>query len=208
MKIVLIGIQGCGKGTLVLNLEKYLDFTLVSVGQALRDEIKTGSERGKTIKRIIDNGILVSDEIIMEVIKNKLSTCKQNVIFDGFPRTRVQADLLDKICKPDIVIYLKLSKQDAIKRVLDRVSCSKCGNITSKMLAKNMVCPICGSALSARNDDNIEALTKRFEQYETETFPLIERYKKQNILVEVDARASQKEVLNNVMKVLSDYNKK
>ena len=208
MNIVLLGIQGCGKGTLVLNLEKVLNFTLVSVGQLLRDEIHSGSNEGKLIKEIIDKGSLVSDDIALKVIDKSLSKAKENIIFDGFPRTKSQAKALDKICKVDLVIYLKLSKQAAIERILDRVNCKDCGYITKKSLIKNMICPSCGGALYIRDDDNLEALNKRFNQYEKETLPLIKIYSKRGVLAEIDANQTEENVFKDVVKVLRDYNKK
>lgn len=204
MNIVLLGIQGCGKGTLVLDLNAYMDFTLVSMGELLRQEVASGSELGQHIKKTIDLGILVDLNIIMETISKKLQTnSKEITIFDGFPRNTTQADELDKICHIDKVIYLNLRKEDAKARVLNRLTCKKCGNITSRKLVPDMICPVCGSELEIRSDDNIEALEKRFELYERETLPLVERYKRQGVLFEIDASKPPHEVFNDVMKVLS-----
>ena len=204
MNIVLLGIQGCGKGTLVLDLNVYMDFTLVSMGELLRQEVASGSELGQHIKRTLDLGMLVDLNIIMDTLHKKLqSNSKEITIFDGFPRNITQADELDKICHVDKVIYLNLSKEDAIARVLNRLTCKKCGNITSRKLVPDMICPVCGTELTVRSDDNIEALEKRFEQYEKETLPLVERYKHQGVLYEIDASKSPQEVFRDVMKVLS-----
>lgn len=116
MNIVLLGIQGSGKGTLVQDLSKHLDFLLVSVGSSLRDEIATGSKLGKLIKSKMDKGELVDTNIVMDTINKKLSDNKKSiVIFDGFPRSREQADELDKICNVDLAIYLNLKKRRCIK---------------------------------------------------------------------------------------------
>ena len=111
MNIVLIGIQGSGKGTLVTSLEKHLDLNVISTGQLLRDEVATGSSLGKHIKEIQMNGGLVELNIVMDVLNKKLkSNNKKITVFDGFPRNTEQANALDKLAKPDIVIYLNLTK--------------------------------------------------------------------------------------------------
>ena len=204
MNIVLLGIQGCGKGTLVLDLKDRLDFTLVSMGDLLREEVASGSDLGALIKKTLDQGMLVELNIIMDTLHKKLQSNNKDItIFDGFPRNTVQADELDKICHVDKVIYLNLSKQEAIARVLNRLTCKNCGNITSRKLAPDMVCPDCGAELVVRSDDNLDALDKRFEQYDKETLPLVDRYKRQGVLYEIDANQTPQEVFNDVMKVLS-----
>ena len=204
MNIVLLGIQGSGKGTLVQDLSKHLDFSLVSVGALLREEIATGSELGKLIKSKTDKGELVDIKIVIETVKRKLSqNRKPIVIFDGFPRSSEQADELDKICNVDLAIYLNLKKEDAMKRIMNRLTCSKCGNITTRVKCPDLICPVCKGKLTVRSDDSPEAVNKRFEQYELETYPLIERYKKHGVLVaEIDASKTPDEVLKAVMKVI------
>ena len=204
MNIVLLGIQGCGKGTLVLDMKEHLDFTLVSMGELLREEVSSGSDLGKTIKSCLDQGLLVDMNIIMNTLHKKLqSNTKKITVFDGFPRNTAQADELDKVCTVDKVIYLNLSKQDAIARVLNRLTCKSCGNITSRKLVSSMVCPECNGELFVRSDDNLDALNKRFEQYEKETLPLVDRYKRLGVLYEIDANQTPEEVFNDVMKVIS-----
>ena len=117
MNIVLFGIQGSGKGTLVLDLEKHIKFSLISMGQLLRDEVATGSELGNHIKSIIENGNLVDINTILKVIGNKLSNNNDIVIFDGFPRNKEQAEALEKIAKIDLVLHLNLSKEQAVQRI-------------------------------------------------------------------------------------------
>ena len=111
MNIILIGIQGCGKGTLVSGLEKHIDFSLVSMGQLFRDEIATGSSLGQEIKKVIDRGELVGMDIVMSTVKKKLETDASPIkIFDGFPRNLEQAEALDTITNVDLFINLNLSK--------------------------------------------------------------------------------------------------
>ena len=207
MNIVLIGIQGCGKGTLVAGLENHIKFSLVSVGQLLRDEVATGSELGKYIKQVIDAGNLVGLDIVMSTVKNKLDIdCNKIKIFDGFPRNLEQADALDKITKVDLVVNLTLSKEIAIKRLLNRLTCSKCGFITRKDAVSSLKCPECAGELVSRSDDTLESIEKRFAIYEKETYPLIERYKKQGVRVEEIESIDKEKTLDAVLKVLNEYN--
>ena len=123
MNIILIGIQGCGKGTLVSGLEKHIDFSLISMGQLFRDEIATGSSLGQEIKKVIDKGELVGMDIVMSTVKKKLETDISPIkIFDGFPRSLEQANALDTITKVDLVIELNLPKEVAIQRLLNRLT--------------------------------------------------------------------------------------
>lgn len=202
MNIVLLGIQGSGKGTLVLELEKHLDFSLISVGLLLREEIATGSKLGKYISSVIDKGNLLDTKTVMSVIDEKLKNTKDITIFDGFPRNKEQADALDKIAKVDLVIYLNLSKDIAKERILNRLSCIKCGNVTSKLITKSTKCSKCGGKLEVRADDTPEAVEKRFEQYFNNTYPLLKKYKAESKVIELDATKPTSELLNIILEVI------
>ncbi len=207
MNIVLIGIQGCGKGTLVAGLEKHINFSLVSMGQLFRDEIATGSQLGQEIKKVIDRGELVGMNIVMSTIQKKLETDNSPIkIFDGFPRNLEQAEALDKITKVDLVIHLDLSKEEAVKRLLNRLTCSKCGYITRKDVVSSNVCSECGGELVLRSDDTIESIEKRFAIFEKETYPLLEKYSRQGVRVETIESIDKDKTLNAVLKVLNEYN--
>ena len=206
MNIILIGIQGCGKGTLVAGLEKHINFSLVSMGQLFRDEIATGSDLGQEIKKVIDRGELVGMDIVMSTVKKKLETDANEIkIFDGFPRNLEQAEALDKITKVDLVINLNLSKEVAVQRLLNRLTCSKCGFITKKDAVTSNVCPECGGELKSRSDDTLESIEKRFKIFEQETYPLLEKYEKQGVRVETIESINAEDTLNAVLKVLNDY---
>ena len=207
MNIVLLGIQGSGKGTLVLDLEKHLEFSLISMGQLLRDEVATGSVLGQEIAKLIDNGMLVTIDMIKQVIGKKLNNTKELTIFDGFPRNNEQADMLDEIANIDLVVYLNLSREKAVERIVSRLTCTKCGNITSDKITKSQVCEKCGGKLAKRNDDTPEAVEKRLELYLSETYPLLERYRKRGIVLEVDASKSKQEVFETVYKVIKNEHK-
>jgi len=127
-------------------------------------------------------------------------------IFDGFPRNLEQADALDEITKVDLVINLTLSKEEAIRRLLNRLTCAKCGFITRKDAVSSLVCSECGGELVSRSDDTIESIEKRFAIYEKETYPLLDRYKKQGVRVETIESIDKETTLNAVLKVLNEYN--
>ena len=207
MNIVLIGIQGCGKGTLVSGLEKHIDFSLISMGQLFRDEIATGSELGQEIKKVIDRGELVGMDIVMSTVKKKLETDASPIkIFDGFPRNLSQAEALNEITNVDLVIELNLSKEVAIQRLLNRLTFSKCGYITGKDVVTSTECPECGGELMARSDDTLESIEKRFAIYEKETYPLLEKYRSLGVRVESIDSSEKEKTLATVLKVLNEYN--
>ncbi len=207
MNIVLIGIQGCGKGTLVSGLEKHFNLSLISMGLLLREEVATGSELGKKIKSIMDRGELVSLDIIKHALQNRLSQSRRDgiTIFDGFPRNSEQADLLDTITNVDLVIHLNLSKSVALDRIMNRLTCDKCGHITKRQEASSDVCPKCNGKLVQRSDDTIDSINKRFEVYERETYPLLKRYHERGVVADIDANRTPDEVLNSVLKVIYEY---
>ena len=206
MNIVFIGIQGCGKGTLIEGLQKHLDLSLISIGQMLRDEVSIGSEFGKRIKEQQDAGVLVDQDIVKSVLNKNLKNFSSPIaVFDGYPRNKEQAEDLDSIAKVDLVIYLNLPKEVAIDRIMNRLNCSNCGHITNRSMHNSDICPICGGKLVQRSDDTVEGISKRFEIYEKETYPLIERYRSQGVLVEVDANLSPEERLSIVLKVINEH---
>ena len=207
MNIVLIGIQGCGKGTLVAGLEKHIDFDLISIGQLLRDEVMTGSELGKHIKECQNNGTLVEIETVLAAINKKLATSTKEIsIFDGFPRNELQADKFNEISKVDLVIHLYLSKEIAMKRLLNRLTCEKCGFITNKETVQTEICPECSGKLVQRWDDTVESIEKRFATFEKETYPLLEKYRQLGVRVETIESIDRDKTLNTVLKVLNEYN--
>ncbi len=204
MNIVLIGIQGSGKGTLVADLQNYIDFELISTGKLFRDEIATGSKLGKYIAELINAGNLVDNDTVMQVLKNKLdSVAKPNVVFDGFPREIGQAKLLKQIMDVDLVINLDLSKEKAIDRLLNRLTCKKCNLITKKTEVNANVCPACGGELFTRDDDTVESINKRFEIFENNTLPLLDLYKSWGTkVVDIDASQTPKQVLADVLRII------
>lgn len=209
MNIVLIGIQGSGKGTLVASLQKQMELGVISTGQLCREEIATGSPLGKHIKEVILNGNLVETDTILKMIAKKLKNgSHQNYVFDGFPRSLEQAKAMQKVCDVDLVVYLNLTKEIALERLTNRLTCTKCGNVFSKLKVKTDVCPTCKGKLEQRFDDTPETINKRFEGYFRDTLPLIDYYNKQHLLLEVDASRSPDEVADQVMRHINEHNYK
>ena len=205
MNIFLIGIQGCGKGTLVEGLKKHFDFNLISVGQLLREEVAIGSDLGKKIDKLISAGNLVDIDTVMSTMSKKLNNLQHEItIFDGFPRNLEQAEKIDEIMNVDLVFHLVLSKEKAIDRLLSRLTCNKCGYVTKKQDVDSDNCPHCGGKLLSRTDDTIESIEKRFKIYEKETYPLLERYSGK--VVDINAEASADEVLSQAVRIIHDNN--
>lgn len=194
--VIFIAPPAAGKGTQSSNLVD-LGYTHISTGDMLREEIAKESEIGLVVKDIISKGMLVSDEIVFELINNKLSNLDKPFILDGFPRTIKQAELLDNLLnKLNLnnyeVIYLDINSEDAMKRALGRLTCNKCGASFNKYYEalqpiQEGICDNCGNTLVTRTDDNEESFKVRFNTFIENTEPIIEFYKSKNKLHNVDA---------------------
>lgn len=186
----MLGPPNSGKGTYALRLSPILGVSSISTGELCREEAAKRTELGKKIKEIMDKGGLQPDEIIIEMIKNRLKKddCKKGFILDGYPRTLKQAEELEKITKLDYVINLVVPEWVLLKRVSLRVTCEKCGEIYNLGYLKPKregICDKCGGELIQRDDDKEGAVKKRFQEYEEKTRPLIDYYKKKGILLNV-----------------------
>ena len=196
MNIILLGLPGSGKGTQGNILSKVFNLYKISTGDLLRDEIKKKGTLINKIKAVIDKGLLVSDDIINNLVENILSNKNyyNRLIFDGYPRTLNQAKYLDILVKKynqkiSYVFNLKVSKDSIIKRFLGRQVCSKCGLIFNEFYypstnEKHLCDP---KFLQKRSDDNEKTVRKRFDMYTKETSPILNYYRDQNLLHEVDA---------------------
>ena len=213
-ELIFLGPPACGKGTQTSKLAKYFGFPHIDTGSLLRAEIAKESENGKIAKSFIDKGHLVPVELVASIIKDRLSQsdCANGYILDGYPRSVEQADMLTKMNKEidgnqqaDFrAIYFEIDTDILISRIVNRRSCKKCGeiyNLKYKAPAKDGICDICGSELTQRKDDNEETAKARFETYFNETSPLIDYYKKLNVLKTIDAQGSIDEVWERLLKV-------
>ncbi|MBS3138005.1 adenylate kinase [Candidatus Woesearchaeota archaeon] len=200
MILIMLGPPGSGKGTQAERIMKKLAIPQISTGEMIRNEIKLGSELGKKVKTIVDAGNLVSDDIMIEIIKSRISQkdCKNGFILDGFPRTIKQADGLGSLLtalklKLTAVINFAVDDENIIKRISTRRFCTKCGatyNIVTNPPKKKEVCDSCNCALILRDDDKEETVRNRLKVYEEKTQPLIDYYRKHKLLMDVDASRS------------------
>jgi len=200
MKCVFLGPPGSGKGTLAVEVAKEYDVVHISTGDLFRLAIKNGTELGKKIKAVIDAGEIVSDDLTIELLKERLQKkdWQKGFILDGFPRTIAQAEALSSMLQLDFVLNLEISDDDVIARLSGRRVCSKCGHsfhIKFKKPTKEGQCDECGEALMCRDDDKREAIEKRLKTYANQTQPLIQYYKDKALLKNIDASPSTEEIL-------------
>lgn len=194
MIIIMLGAPGTGKGTVASILSQKLEIPQVSTGDIFRKNIKEQTELGIIADKYISKGNLVPDEITIDIIKNRLNDddVQNGIILDGFPRTVIQAEALDKILeekgkKVDIVINLETPEEEIIERIVNRRVCSnqECKAVYNLILNPPKVegiCDKCGSKLIQRQDDNVETIKQRFENYIKQTSPLIEYYENNGVL--------------------------
>ena len=205
MRVVLLGPPGAGKGTLAAAIKEKFDMIHLSTGDILRAEMKSGSDLGNEMKGFVDKGELVPDEVVTKIIANKLknSDLNKGILFDGYPRTVQQATdldaILDSLSAPlDAAVFMRVDLPVIIKRLTGRRVCRQCGavyhivNIPSK---KEGVCDFCQGELYQRADDTEETIRNRMDVYMTSTAPIINYYKDQGKLAEVDANQDVKDVL-------------
>ncbi len=196
LNIILMGPPGAGKGTAATWIKEDFSLPHISTGDMFREAMASGSELGKQIKDIVDAGGLVSDELTVALVKERLSRkdCENGYLLDGFPRTLAQAEALKEMGKeigraPSVAINLSCPDEVLISRVTTRRVCPKCGasyNIITLKPVKEGICDHCGSSLIQRKDDNEASFRVRLENYYASTAPLLDYYKKEGILHEFD----------------------
>lgn len=189
MKLILLGAPGAGKGTLAKQLQEEFGFLHFSTGEIIRENIKNKTNLGLLAKPLIDSGKLVPDEIIVEVVKDRILNEKQSYILDGFPRTLPQAQALSKFIDIDVVLYLHADNQTLVERLSKRRVCKNkaCGAIYNTKTYDKIICKKCGSELYQRDDDKEEVILERFKVYQNQTQPLIDYYNSQEKLIKLEA---------------------
>jgi adenylate kinase len=196
MNIILLGPPGAGKGTIAKALNKYDGSVQISTGDILRRAVVAGTELGKKVETAMTSGNLVTDDVIMGIMEQRLleDDCKKGYLLDGFPRTIVQADalkiLLEKMDeKLDCVLELIIPRDTIIERLTTRRTCNKCGeiyNVKFKPSKVDGVCDACGGDIVQRDDETQQAINNRLEVYEAQTAPLVEYYRKEGSLLSVE----------------------
>lgn len=212
MILVFLGRAGSGKGTQAQFLASNLGMIQASMGDILREEIAKKTALGKQIEKSINAGGLLPDELTARMLEAWLEEkdISKGVVFDGFPRTFEQAQMLDEILgemnqKIDLVINFEVSEEELVKRLSNRRTCKKCKaiyNLVTKPPKKEGVCDIDSGELYQRDDDREDAIRKRFAIYNEQIRPILEYYKGK--IVEVDASKSIEEVDRQVMKILEE----
>ena len=208
--IIFIAPPAAGKGTQSNMLKEKFGYNHISTGDMLREAINSGSEIGAEVKNIIDKGELVSDDLIIKLVKDKLTSLKgKPFILDGFPRTLNQAKSLDKILTDDyIVIYLDLDESEAINRITGRLTCN-CGksynvNIDKLKPKVDGICDNCGSILIKRDDDNVESFKVRFKTFLDNTDSILKYYEDKEKLIKIDVNKDVQDIFESILEVAND----
>lgn len=208
MKLVLVGCPGAGKGTQAKKLSKHYGIAHISTGDLLRDQIARGTELGKKVSKIMEEGGLVSDDIVSAMLAERIKAddCKKGYILDGYPRNLAQAEGLEAITGPlDKVVCIEVEDGIIVDRMTGRRSCPKCNAMFHTKYNPPKVegvCDVCGEKLIQRKDDNEETVVNRLKVYHDTTAPLIDFYGKKGILAKVNGVGDIEEIFAEVCKAL------
>lgn len=211
-KYIIMGIQGCGKGTQAKMLKDYLDLVHISVGDIFRWNIQSRTKLGARVKRLIAEGQLVPDDVVAEVVRRRLDEHDWNTgfILDGFPRNRPQAEFFLESYDIDAVILIDVPDAVVIERVLSRLLCSQCGldyNLIFHRPVKTNVCDVCGGKLIRRADDNEASIRARLNDYHEKTAPILDLFVKKELVIKVDGTQSPEDVQHDIRKQLKLHSK-
>lgn len=205
-RMIMLGPPGAGKGTQAQRLAAHLKIPQISTGDMLRAAVAAGTELGKQAKSIMEVGGLVSDEIVIGIVKERLAQddAKAGFIFDGFPRTVPQAEALDSAgVEIDLVLDVAVPEALLIERISGRISCGACGAMFHKVYGPPKVEGVCdrcgGTQLYTRGDDQEEVVRNRLQSYHAKTAPLASFYRAKGVLREVDGVGEVDEVLSRIL---------
>jgi len=218
MRLILLGAPGAGKGTQAVKLAEKYNIPQVSTGDIFRSNIKNGTELGKKAKEYMDKGLLVPDEVTIDIVKDRLQQpdCSNGFILDGFPRTIPQAEYLDEALedmgvKLDAVLNLHVDDEVIIKRMSGRRVCPGCGmsyHIVSNPPKAGNKCDNCSTELIQRVDDKEETVISRLKTYHDQTEPLIGYYGKKGKLITVNGKKDIDDTTREVLEMLEGITKK
>jgi adenylate kinase len=210
--IIFVGAPGAGKGTQASLVAKKLNLVHVSSGDLFRQALEQGTELGKQAKTYMEKGVLVPDEITIQMVMERLSApdCQNGVILDGFPRNLPQAEALDSAMERqekaiDKVVFIKVSQAELVKRLSGRRLCRQCQAVYNVVNSPPQVagkCDRCGGELYQRPDDKPETVQKRLNVYFEETAPLIDYYHRQKKLLEIEGEGTVEEVTQRIVSAL------
>lgn len=212
MKIIMLGAPGAGKGTQAKKIAEKYQIPHISTGDIFRANIKNGTELGKKAKTYMDQGLLVPDELVCDLVVDRVKQedCKNGYILDGFPRTIPQAESLDEALGQmgeslDYAINVDVPDEHIVNRMSGRRACVGCGATYHMVYAptkKEGVCDVCGAELILRDDDKPETVQKRLSVYHEQTQPLIDYYKGKGILRDVDGTKDMDVVFQAITDIL------
>ena len=208
MKLIMFGPPGAGKGTQTDILCRRYGIQKISTGDALREVIRSGSELGQQVKGLMDQGKFVPDEIVTEIIRDRVSSpdCANGFILDGFPRNLAQAEaLLNMGIRMNKALLINVPDEVLVERVQGRVVCSKCGasyHVTNNPPQEEGVCDKCGGCLEARSDDRPETVRARLKTDHERTDPVVDFYRGRGTLSEIDGTADIETATAEILKIL------
>lgn len=212
MKIIMLGAPGAGKGTQAKMIAEKYNIPHISTGDIFRANIKEGTELGQKAKTYMDQGLLVPDELVVDLVVDRVGKddCKNGYVLDGFPRTIPQAESLDAALeklneKIDYALNVEVPDENIINRMSGRRACVSCGatyHIVHIPTKVEGICDRCGSELILRDDDKPETVQKRLGVYHEQTQPLIDYYKAKEVLVEVDGTKDMQDVFTDITNIL------
>jgi adenylate kinase len=206
MKVILLGAPGAGKGTQAIKLSRELNIPQISTGDIFRENIREGTPVGVRAKEFIDKGMLVPDEITLEIVVERLKKddCANGYLLDGFPRTLPQAKALAELVEIDVALNIDIDQTILKERLCGRRCCPECGGTYHIKHLEGDACPECGAKLIIRKDDNVETVTKRLEVYNLQTAPLISYYEACGKLFNVDGNRDVEDVFKTCLDRLKE----
>ena len=220
--VILLGAPGAGKGTQAKLIMQHYGIPQISTGDILRDNVARGTELGKKAKAFMDKGELVPDQLVCDMVAERLrhEDCVQGFILDGFPRTVAQAEWLDGLLKselfvkrcsaPPVVVNFQVGYNQLLRRLTGRRTCPTCGriyNVYSQPPRVADTCDVDGTKLVTRKDDSEEVIAERLKAYERQTLPLIDYYRRHGRLRDVDADGPPEQVTAEAFRAINDGNR-